>query len=244
MKKLTIYIRNDLKMRKGKMAAQAAHSAMKLFFEAMHRFSNKMLLSDKQLDEFNMFLLEPVIDIVMVKDETELHSILDKSQPFSIITDSGRTEFHGVPTITCAAQGIFSPCELIELEVKHNYSSDIKAKQLFIFNKDVAISKDIACKQAVLSCLKQLYSMMAISVSGERYFDITQKTPVIEWIMSAFAKIALSTKTVDELLEIKEKLIKEKFVVEHIIDSGNHCLCVSPQHPDVIDPFTRHLSLI
>lgn len=244
MKKLTIYVRNDLKMRKGKMAAQSAHAAMKLLFEAMHRFSDRMLLSQPQLQDLQEFLNEPVIDIVMVKDEAALNEVLNKDMPYSIITDSGRTEFHGVPTVTCAAQGIFSPCEMIELVVKHNYSSDIKAKQLFVFNKDVTLSKEKACQQAVLSCIKQLYNLMSVLPNGERYFDLNEKRPLIEWIMSAFAKIALSTKTLEELLTLESTLVKRGFKVEHIVTDGNHCLCISPQYPSEIDPFTGTLSLI
>lgn len=244
MKNLTIYVRSDLKMRKGKMAAQSAHAAMKLLFESMHRFSDRMLLCFPQLQELQAFLANPVIDIVMVKDEAALNEILNKDMPYSIITDSGRTEFHGVPTVTCAAQGIFSPCEMIELVVKHNYSSDIKAKQLFVFNKDVPLSKEKACQQAVLSCVKQLYSLMNVLPNGERYFDLNEKRPLIEWIMSAFAKIALSTKTLQELLDLEATLTKRGFTVEHIITDDNHCLCISPQYPSEIDPFTGELSLI
>lgn len=245
MKALTIYVRNDLKMRKGKMAAQSAHAAMKLFFESMLKTTISMILQAQQREEFIEFLSKPVVNIVMVKDEAEMNDVLDKTQPFSIIVDNGRTEFHGVPTTTCAAQGIFTPCNITEMNVPQTYGTEIKSKQIFIFNKDVPLSKEKACQQAVLSCLKLLYSMMIHEHNKNiSYFDISTKNALTDWIMNAFAKIALSTKTLDELIILEQELVAAGFVVEHLDNDGNHCLCVSPQYPQDVDVITRHLSLI
>ena len=52
---LKIFVRNDLKMRKGKMAAQSGHAAMKLFFEAMVQTHGRMTLMSKQHAEFLEF---------------------------------------------------------------------------------------------------------------------------------------------------------------------------------------------
>jgi PTH2 family peptidyl-tRNA hydrolase len=129
---LKIYVRADLKMRKGKMAAQSAHAAMKLLMEVMIKTKNKMILRHEEIKKFVEFLKNPVIEIVMVNSEEHLNLILDKSKPFSIIVDSGRTEFHGVKTVTCGAQGIFEDVALTEMEVPHIYGKDIVAKQVFL----------------------------------------------------------------------------------------------------------------
>lgn len=241
---LTIFVRNDLKMRKGKMAAQSGHAAMKLFFEAMVKSPTRMTLLAKQNAEFLEFFNNPVVDIVMVKDEADLHAMLAPLAPVSVIVDNGRTEFHGVPTTTCAAHGIFSPCDLTVMNVPQTYGTEIKSKQIFVFNKDKPLSKEKSCQQAVISCLKLLYKQMLDDENGNKYFDITQKNALTDWIMNAFAKIALSTKTMDELNEVERQLKAAGFVVERLVDDGNDCLCVSPQYPNDIDPFTRHLSLI
>lgn len=241
---LTIFVRNDLKMRKGKMAAQSGHAAMKLFFEAMVKSPTRMTLLAKQNAEFLEFFNNPVVEIVMVKDEADLHAILAPLAPVSVIVDNGRTEFHGVPTTTCAAHGIFSPCDLTVMSVPQTYGTEIKSKQIFVFNKDKTLSKEKSCQQAVISCLKLLYKQMLDDEDGNKYFDITQKNALTDWIMNAFAKIALSTKTMDELNEVERQLKAAGFVVERLVDDGNDCLCVSPQYPNDIDPFTRHLSLI
>lgn len=241
---LKIFVRNDLKMRKGKMAAQSGHAAMKLFFEAMVKSPTRMTLLAKQNAEFLEFFNNPVVEIVMVKDEADLHTILEPLAPVSVIVDNGRTEFHGIPTTTCAAHGIFSPCDLTVMNVPQTYGTEIKSKQIFVFNKDKPLSKEKSCQQAVISCLKLLYKQMLDDENGNKYFDITQKNALTDWIMNAFAKIALSTKTMDELNEVERQLKAAGFVIERVIDDGNDCLCVSPQYPDDIDPFTRHLSLI
>lgn len=241
---LKIFVRNDLKMRKGKMAAQSGHAAMKLFFEAMVKSSTRMTLLAKQNAEFLEFFNNPIVEIVMVKDEADLYAILAPLAPVSVIVDNGRTEFHGIPTTTCAAHGIFSPCDLTVMNVPQTYGTEIKSKQIFVYNKDKPLSKEKACQQAVISCLKLLYKQMLDDENGNKYFDITQKNALTDWIMNAFAKIALSTKTMDELNEIERQLTSAGFVVERLVDDGNDCLCVSPQYPDDIDPFTRHLSLI
>jgi PTH2 family peptidyl-tRNA hydrolase len=241
---LTIFVRNDLKMRKGKMAAQSAHAAMKLFFESMLKSTTRMTLLAKQNSEFLEFFNNPVVNICMVQDEAVLMETLKDMSPVSIIVDNGRTEFHGVPTTTCAANGIFSPCDLTLMNVPQTYGTEIKSKQIFIFNKDKPLSKEKACQHAVISCLKLLYSQMSEDEEGNKYFDITQKNALTDWIMNAFAKIALSTKTMAELDEVELQLKAAGFVVERIVDEGNDCLCVSPQYPNDIDPITRHLSLI
>jgi PTH2 family peptidyl-tRNA hydrolase len=241
---LKIFVRNDLKMRKGKMAAQSGHAAMKLFFEAMVQTHGRMTLMSKQHAEFLEFFHNPVVEIVMVKDEEDLHTILAPLAPVSVIVDNGRTEFHGVPTTTCAAHGIFTPCDLTLMNVPQTYGTEIKSKQIFVFNKDKPLSKEKACQQAVISCLKLLYNQMLDDGYGNKYFDLFQKNALTDWIMNAFAKIALSTKTMAELDEVERQLKSAGFVVERIVDDGNDCLCVSPQYPDDIDPITRHLSLI
>lgn len=172
---LKIFVRNDLKMRKGKMAAQSGHAAMKLFFEAMVQTHGRMTLMSKQHAEFLEFFQNPVVDIVMVKDEEDLHAILAPLAPVSVIVDNGRIEFHGVATTTCAAHGIFTPCDLTLMNVPQTYGTEIKSKQIFVFNKDKPLSKEKACQQAVISCLKLLYNQMLDDGYGNKYFDLFQK---------------------------------------------------------------------
>ena len=133
--KQVIVVRKDLNMRKGKIAAQAAHASMAVLLSA-GRFS-------KYFDEDGELLVErfdlPLFNIdsnnhwkavtvhqdltalrewltgaftkvcVYVNSEAELLEIVQAANDAglynALITDSGLTEFNGVPTNTCAAIG-------------------------------------------------------------------------------------------------------------------------------------------
>lgn len=241
---LTIFVRKDLSMRKGKMAAQSAHAAMKLFLEVMVPENGFLVLKNEQDKEFKSFLETPIVKIVMSKDENEFDNAYNKAKPYSVIVDNGRTEFHGIPTKTCAAQGIFEKTALNELHVPHTYGQEIKAKELFIFSKEKPLPKEKACELAVLSCLKMLYSQMVQNEKGEKCINLMDKSPLSAWITGAFGKIAVSTKTDEELKDLESLLSKKGFAVISCESEGNKCLVISPQYPEVIDEYTRHLSLI
>jgi len=115
--KQVIVIRKDLNMRKGKMAAQAAHASMKVFLDKL----NYNINSNKNLCTATL-LMQTINDplyiwlntghkkiVVSVDSLNDLLLIYDQAKKanlnVSIITDSGFTEFHGVPTQTCIAIG-------------------------------------------------------------------------------------------------------------------------------------------
>jgi PTH2 family peptidyl-tRNA hydrolase len=93
-----IVMRNDLNMRKGKMVAQGAHASLKVTLENLNHPNVKAWLSDA----FTKITLK-------VESEQELKDTYEAARtaglPCSIILDAGRTEFAGVPTLTCCAIG-------------------------------------------------------------------------------------------------------------------------------------------
>jgi len=99
--KQVIVMRKDLNMRKGKLVAQGAHASMATL--------NQFL--DKEMPyEMKTWLEGKFTKIcVYVNSEEELLEIYDKAKKAdlicSLIKDSGLTEFHGVPTLTCTAIG-------------------------------------------------------------------------------------------------------------------------------------------
>ena len=117
--KMMIVMRRDLKMRKGKIAAQAGHACIDAILMALSK--------EGRLNDFEMnadgFVLKntdkpstPLSDwfihgcakiCVYVDSEDDLLSIANKANEMriiaSVITDAGMTEFHGVPTKTCLA---------------------------------------------------------------------------------------------------------------------------------------------
>ncbi|MEJ7602606.1 MAG: aminoacyl-tRNA hydrolase [Kofleriaceae bacterium] len=107
--KQVIVMRKDLNMRKGKMIAQGAHASLKVLLDAG---------GSEAADRF-AFAMTPAIAAwlggrfakvaVSVDSEAALDLIVERARaaglPCALIVDSGKTEFHGVPTKTCCAVG-------------------------------------------------------------------------------------------------------------------------------------------
>lgn len=117
--KQMIVMRRDLKMRKGKIAAQAGHACVTAVLAALAR---EQRLGQVQADESGVTLCEstqPATPLsewfsrgvakvcVYVDSEEELLAIDRKAKEAGILSalicDNGLTEFHGQPTYTCLA---------------------------------------------------------------------------------------------------------------------------------------------
>ena len=117
--KMMIVMRRDLKMRKGKIAAQAGHACIDAILMAL---SKEGRLNDFETTNDGIALRDtdkpatPLSDwfkygcakiCVYVDSEEKLMNIADKAKEkgiiAAVITDAGMTEFHGVPTKTCLA---------------------------------------------------------------------------------------------------------------------------------------------
>ena len=117
--KMMIVMRRDLKMRKGKIAAQAGHACIDAVLMALHKEGR---MNDFEMTDEGFSLkttnkpISPLSDwfiygcakvCVYVDSEEALLAIEKKAKEkgiiASVITDAGMTEFHGVPTKTCLA---------------------------------------------------------------------------------------------------------------------------------------------
>ena len=114
--KQVIVMRKDLNMRKGKMIAQGSHASMGAVFllqediARVAQHSNKVEYSEDVHMAAQEWLTGQFSKIcVYVTSETELMQVykdaIQARLPVKLITDSGRTEFHGQPTRTCLAIG-------------------------------------------------------------------------------------------------------------------------------------------
>ena len=96
--KQIIVMRTDLGMRKGKMIAQGAHASLALTLEN---------LDDPRVKQW----LAGLFTKICVRADTpeEMWLLVEAAHKagvlYSTIIDSGRTEFHSDPTLTCAAIG-------------------------------------------------------------------------------------------------------------------------------------------
>jgi PTH2 family peptidyl-tRNA hydrolase len=107
--KQVIVIRKDLGMRAGKMVAQGSHASMMFLINA-HYSSNRAVYNQACMKLANWLFDSAMTKICCrVESEQELLEIADKAKDAGLevhpIEDAGRTEFHGVPTLTCLAIG-------------------------------------------------------------------------------------------------------------------------------------------
>lgn len=109
-------MRRDLNMRKGKVAAQAAHAAMAFLTRNASIFGDwseadfKTSLCPIFAVEVNFWLTSSFRKVCLyVNSEEELEAVhqaaIAKGLVSHMITDNGATEFRGVPTKTCIAIG-------------------------------------------------------------------------------------------------------------------------------------------
>lgn len=115
--KQVIVIRKDLNMRKGKMAAQAAHASMAAVLSGYTLEED--LLSVKLNEATKIWLAGNFKKIcVSVNSELELIKLhgdaLHAGLICALIQDDGLTEFHGVRTFTALAIG---PAASVEIDV-------------------------------------------------------------------------------------------------------------------------------
>ena len=114
--KQVIVMRTDLNMRKGKMVAQGAHASMKAILDYSFKWGDKALCiptdhsMDKKAEAIDKWLSGNFAKIcVGIGSREELLELYEKAFSSNLlcalITDSGLTEFNGVPTNTCIAIG-------------------------------------------------------------------------------------------------------------------------------------------
>lgn len=116
--KQVIVVRRDLNMRKGKLASQVAHAAMKFLVDNNEADRDDELMVKLSREEATWLFSGSFTKIVAGCDsEEELQQLILRAKLADVevypIVDAGRTEFHGVPTLTCAA---FGPCLAEEID--------------------------------------------------------------------------------------------------------------------------------
>lgn len=101
--KQVIIIRKDLKMRRGKEIAQGSHASSKFLIDLLIR---KKSLSQQELDWINSGMRKICLQVESEQDLVDLYQkACNAGLTTHIITDSGLTEFSGIPTKTCVAIG-------------------------------------------------------------------------------------------------------------------------------------------
>jgi len=134
VKQVLVY-RRDLKMRKGKIAAQCAHASLAVFLR------RRVAVAAEGVDPDDLLVVP--LDAAMkqwvtrgsakvclsVDDEEallEVHRLAQEAQlPCALIRDAGKTEFGGVPTYTAVAIG---PAEVDRIDEITGKEGAVKTK--------------------------------------------------------------------------------------------------------------------
>ncbi|MBT4540718.1 peptidyl-tRNA hydrolase [Candidatus Woesearchaeota archaeon] len=107
--KQVILVRADLKMSKGKIAAQSAHASVECVMKAMKSKTKEKLVKEWRSEGMMKI-------VVKVSSEKELYKYMqeakDQGMITSIITDAGHT-FVAPGTVTC---GCIGPVEIEEVD--------------------------------------------------------------------------------------------------------------------------------
>ena len=107
--KQMIVVRRDLKMRKGKIAAQAGHACVTAVLMALEREDRlRDVITEGDWISLSRWFADGTAKIcVYVDSEEELLELDRKAKEMgfisALIRDAGHTEFHDVPTFTCLA---------------------------------------------------------------------------------------------------------------------------------------------
>ncbi len=133
--KMMIVMRRDLKMRKGKIAAQAGHACIEAILMALNKEGRMndfemtadgfdLKITDKPTSPLSDWFLYGCAKVCVYVDSEEAlldiaHKAKDKGFIASVITDAGMTEFHGVPTNTCLA------LEPLPAEIADEFTGDL-----------------------------------------------------------------------------------------------------------------------
>jgi PTH2 family peptidyl-tRNA hydrolase len=107
--KQVIVMRKDLGMRKGKMIAQGAHASLEVLTDRRTNVDEESF-TIALTPAMHAWLTGRFTKVcVSVDSEEALDAVVTRARaanvPVALITDAGKTEFHGVPTKTCCAVG-------------------------------------------------------------------------------------------------------------------------------------------
>ena len=112
--KQVIIVRKDLKMRKGKIAAQSAHASMKILADRMHKVSiedigsieYRLTPTNEMIEWLDGIFTKIALGVDSLEELTDLAEKANELNiPTAIIEDNGLTVFNGKKTVTCMAIG-------------------------------------------------------------------------------------------------------------------------------------------
>jgi len=241
-----IWIRNDLNMRKGKMAAQAAHASLKLILDSMSLIENERV-ADLSLSTYllNWKNAGFPLSIEMISNENELDLVVQDSlannKAAAKVIDHGRTEFHGVHTTTCAAawtNEVPIGANPVSFE-PFNESPSLITKQVIVVRKDAKLDKFNLIEMVLKTSLMLFFEQMYIK-DNKLFLPLSSDSLISKWLHHAFGKVVVSVNNESDFNELGKK-VKESGLINSIFKD---CLIVGPDFPSKINAYTSALKLL
>ena len=232
MSELNLYFRQDLGMRKGKLAAQIAHAACAQLLNAMDDGGDVRLLPYAAYMTLQGLLHDQAVHVHPVENEVALRNALFDPANASIIIDRGLTEFGGVPTLTTAAQGAFnaSPRKAVPMS-----GADLIARQWLVFSKERPLSKDHAARMAAIGCLQMMNQLMSRPADAEAQAVLPLQDPALRgWLTAGFGKIGMGIKTDAALNDLRDALEGQQIPTVSLEMNGAQLLVIGPQFPETV----------
>lgn len=244
----TLIIRNDLNMRRGKMAAQSSHALMKAIlncFDSVHG-GNALHLNESHMKQLIHWKNSPKVQARLVSDLSELSKEAEKHSGESLfVEDLGRTEFHGQKTTTCAC--LVDPQWVLSMapRIPKPFNEPLKAKQVIAIRRDEKLSKESMCEFASIASVDGLLNGFNVT-NGVSEYDLEQDTPLAVWLRTAFGKIVVGVPNGDVLHNIANQAHNEGVIVGTASNDEGRIMAVSigPDFPDQIDPLTGDFKLL
>lgn len=237
--KLDVFMRNDLNMRKGKMAAQAAHAVMKRVLDMCVLKGDGLYVDAEHYVTLRQFLYAPEISVFLVANEEDLKQRTAEN-PNGVIVDHGHTEFHGVHTMTCGAVGLHGVEPAVHVDGKSAVSPEDRtmiARQWLVFSKPGStgedFSKEAVIELAALSTLRHMYKLFVRQDEDSYCASFEQYPALRDWLFGAFAKIGLVVKDRSELLALASQ-VREEGGHSSLLEDGVGVLIVGPEYPGSI----------
>ena len=230
--KLQVFMRNDLNMRKGKMVAQASHAVMKRVLDLCVITPEAVILSSQGYETLKSFVEKPDLSLVLVANEQSLLDATSRNINGRIV-DSGRTEFHGVPTLTCGAIGLHEQRRVFELVVPDDVPRELIARQWFVIAKPAAgapMSKVDAMAAGCVATVAHLLSLFSPCENGHS-IPFADYPAMKDWIMGAFGKVALSAPCAESLVDVRAAVEGEGAHVSLTEHMGLKVMVVGPEYP-------------
>lgn len=244
----TVIVRKDLNMRRGKMAAQSAHALMKTFintFSAPHG-STTLFLDTEREKQILGWQQNPTVSVRLVDDLNELSETETAHEsPVFCIEDIGRTEFHGIKTVTCTCL-VDPDWRLSENPFVPQISSEpLRAKQVIVVRRDIKLTKEDLCEYAAIASVDAMLNAMA-SQGALNDVDLDTNTPLSIWLRSAFGKIVVGIPDLVALDAIAHSAFKDDCTVGQAFgpDGEPVAIALGPDFPECIDRITGSLKLL